>query len=129
MANKVLYHISHISSEYADWLRSADFYKEEISILTNRLAEVSQKYTREDVKSEIEHFQNQFLIQVNNLEQLSHDVREHEKHMSDDAEKLAQHLSNHTLAEHDAMRDRFQTLERVILDLRHEFNKFLSRYM
>jgi hypothetical protein len=49
--------------------------------------------------------------------------------MSADADRLAQHLSNHTLAEHDNMRDRYQVLEKIITDLRHDFNKFLCRYM
>ena len=129
MATQTLYHISHITSEYADWLRAISFYKEEISILKNRLAEVSFKNSKPEVKADVEHYQNQFILQNDNLDVLAHDVREHEKHMSADAERLAQHLSNHTLAEHDNMRERYQVLEKIITDLRHDFNKFLCRYM
>ncbi|MFM1998142.1 MAG: hypothetical protein RL204_89 [Bacteroidota bacterium] len=129
MSTHTLYHISHVTAEYADWMRAISFYQDEIKILKNRLSEVSQRYTNTDVKVEVEHFQNQFIIQNNNLEDLLKDIKTHESHMSADAEKLAQHLSNHTLAEHDSMRDRFTNLEKVITSLRHDFNKFLCRYM
>lgn len=129
MATQTLYHISHVSNEHSDWLRAIDFYKEELTILENRLAEISQKYTREEVKSDVEHYQNQFIIQRANLEDLAKDIRKHEVHMSDDAQRKAQHLSNITLAEHDSMRDRFENLEKFINELRHNFNRFLSRYM
>jgi hypothetical protein len=129
MSTHALYHITHVTSEYADWLRAIAFYKDEIKILQNRLSEVSQRYTNVDVKSDVEHFQNQFIIQGNNLDDLAKDIKEHETHMSQDAEKMAQHLSNHTLAEHDAQRDRFAHLEKTITDLRHDFNRFLVKYM
>ena len=129
MSTHTLYHISHVSAEYADWMRAISFYQDEIKILKNRLSEVSQRYTKTDVKVEVEHYQNQFIIQNNNLEDLLKAIKAHETRMSADIEKLAQHLSNHTLAEHDSMRDRFTTLEKVIAMLRHEFNKFLCRYM
>ncbi len=129
MATQTLYHITHVSNEHSDWLRAIEFYLDEITILQNRLSEVSIKYTREDVKKDVEHYQNQFLIQRANLEDLGKDIKTHEVHMSEDALNKAQHLSNNTLAEHDAMRDRFQNLEKFINNLRHDYNKFLSRYM
>ncbi len=129
MSTHTLYHISHVTAEYADWMRAISFYQDEIKILKNRLSEVSQRYTNTDVKVEVEHYQNQFIIQNNNLEDLLKDIKIHETHMSADIEKFAQHLSNHTLAEHDSMRDRFANIEKVITNLRHDFNKFLCRYM
>lgn len=129
MAQQTLYHISHVSNEHSDWLRGIDFYKDEIHILENRLSEVSQKWTKTEVKAEVEHYQNQFIIQKANLEDLQSGIKQHEVHMSNDAQNKALHLSNNTLAEHDNMRERYQSLERTIVDLRHDFNKFLSRYM
>ena len=59
-----------MSAEYADWMRAISFYQDEIKILNNRLSEVSQRYTNTDVKVEVEHYQNQFIIQNNNLGEL-----------------------------------------------------------
>lgn len=129
MAMHTLYHVSRMSSEHSDWLRALTFYKEELDLLKGRLAEVSMKYTRTEVKAEVEHFQNQFVIQRNNIDELSHDLHEHEKHISRDVQEMAQHLANHTLAEHDSLRDRYFALEKRINELRYEYNRFLARYM
>lgn len=129
MAQHTLYHVSHVSNEHSDWLRGIDFYKDELHILENRLSEVSQKWTKSEVKADVEHYQNQFIIQKANLSDLQNSIKQHEVHMSDDVQNKAQHLSNNTLAEHDSMRERYQILERTLVDLRHDFNKFLSRYM
>jgi len=129
MSEHVTYHISRITSEHSDWLRSIEFYQQELEILKKRLAEVSAKYTNQDVKAEVEHFQNQFIVQRNNLDELHHSIGEHVKHLKQDAAAMGQHLSNVTLAEHDVRREDLEILEKVINNLRHEFNRFLSRYM
>lgn len=129
MSQHVTYHISRITSEHSDWIRSIDFYKQEIEILKKRLSEVSIKYSKQEVRAEVEHFQNQFIVQRNNLDELRHAIGEHVNHMQQDTEKMAQHLSNVTLAEHDQRREDLVSLEKVINELRHEFNRFLSRYM
>ena len=54
MATQTLYHISHVSNEHSDWMRACEFYIQEIQILENRLSEVSQRYTRDDVKADVE---------------------------------------------------------------------------
>lgn len=129
MAESVLYHVSRMSSEHSDWRRGIEFYRQEMEILKKRLAEVSQKYTRTEVKAEVEHFQNQFIVQRNNLDDLKHAIGVHERHLNQDAGQLDNHIANSTLAEHDELRDRFADLEKTINDLRHEFNRFLARYM
>lgn len=129
MAQHVLSHISHVSAEHSSWLRGIEFYNDEIRIMKHRLEEVSSKYTNVDVKKDVEHYQNQFMVQETNLNHLKHDINNHFKHMEQDVEVHAQHLSNHTLAEHDAMRDKYITLEKIINELRHDFNRFLSKNM
>jgi hypothetical protein len=129
MSHAVHTHISHLSLEHNTWLRGVEFYMDELKVQTHRLEEVSSRYTSPEVKSQVEHYENQFKIQKLNLQELRHDVNEHVKHISDDTVKYAQHLSNTTLAEHDAMRDRFVTLEKIINEIRHDFYRFLSANM
>ena len=129
MAQHVLTHISHVSAEHSSWLRGIEFYNDEMRIMKHRLEEVSGKYTNPEVKKLVEHFQNQFMLQEANLNHLKHDINNHFKHMENDVDTHAQHLANSTLAEHDTMRDKYFTLEKIINELRHDFNKFLSKTM
>lgn len=129
MSNHTVSHVSHITSEHREWLRGIEFYNIEIDILKKRLAEISQDYTDSNVKAQVEHFQNQFIVQINNLEELKSAIKKHENHMDNDSESHAQHLTKETLNEHELVRDRYFSLEKVINELRHEFNKFLVKYM
>jgi hypothetical protein len=129
MATQTHYHISRMSNEHHDWMRALDFYKQELGILTKRLSEVSQQYTRTEVKADVEHYQNQFIIQQNNISELQQAFKEHDTHIQHDVANMAQHVSNHTLAEHDNLRDRYFRFEKFIHEMRHDFNRFLSRYM
>ncbi len=129
MAQHVLSHISHVSAEHSSWLRGIEFYNDELRIMKHRLEEVSYKNSAQDIKKDVEHYQNQFMVQETNLNHLKHDINNHFKHMESDVETHAQHLSNVTLAEHDAMRDKYVTLEKIINEMRHDFNRFLSKTM
>ncbi len=129
MANQILTHISHVGAEHSSWLRGIEFYNDELAILKSRLQEVSYKNTKEDAKKQVDHFQNQFLVQETNLNRLEHEINAHFKNMKSDIDTHAQHLGNSTIAEHDALRDRYIVQEKIINELRHEFNRFLCEVM
>lgn len=129
MSQHVLSHISHLGAEHASWLRGIEFYNDELRIMKHRLEEISGKYTSEEVKKQVEHYQNQFMVQESNLNHLKHDVKNHFVHIENDDAEHAHHLSNTTIAEHDTLRDKYMMQEKTINDLRHEFNRFLSKTM
>jgi hypothetical protein len=124
MSHQVLSHVSHIGVEHNDWLRGIAFYMDEIVILEHRLSELSALLEVGESKTQVEHFQNVFIVQRGNLEQLKSDIDANLNHIQKDVEAKANHLSNTTMAEHDAMRDRYTYLEKTLQELRHEFGRF-----
>lgn len=124
MAHQVLSHVSHIGVEHNDWLRGIAFYLDEIKILEHRLSELSQFMDQGDSKIQVEHFQNIFIIQHNNLDALQRDIQTNLEHIQRDVEQKANHLSNSTMAEHDAMRDRYIYLIKSLQEVRHDFGRF-----
>ncbi len=129
MAQHQQFHISRISNEHSDWNRGAAFYLDEMNILNHRLQEISSMYSKEDVKAQVEHFQNQFIIQRNNLETLKKQINVHELHLSQDTIDHAQHLTKETIAEHDALRAQYMDLIQIIVALKSDFYKFVASYM
>ena len=124
------FHISRMNNEQNDWLRGLEFYKQELQIHTHRLSDVSGMYeSKAELKPNVEHFQNQFIVQRNNIDQLAHDLGSFEKKVSHETQKMAEHISDTTLAEHDVLRNRYAALEKTINDLRHEHNSFLAKYI
>ena len=69
--------VPHLSTEHQDWLKAIDFYDNELDILEKRLAEVATKNTGIDAMKGVEHFQNQFIIQRNTIDELRHNINEH----------------------------------------------------
>ncbi|HVZ55364.1 MAG TPA: hypothetical protein VG870_01790 [Chitinophagaceae bacterium] len=121
--------VSHIGHEHQDWLRALSFYKDELAILDRRLREVAIKNTQSEAAQGVEHFQNQFLIQRNNIDELSHRIREHYDKITSEAKITAGHVEKELVREHQALRDDYTGLERLLQELRHDFNRFLSKWL
>ncbi|MFA9221380.1 MAG: hypothetical protein ACEQSL_09350, partial [Sediminibacterium sp.] len=63
------------------------------------------------------------------IDQLAHDLVSFEKKVSNETQKMAEHITAKTLAEHDVLGQRYTALEQTINDLRHEHNRFLAKYI
>ena len=112
--------------ENMTWLRSIDFFRQENSFLKNRLAEVVDGTTDRDFLAQAEHFQNQFIIKDEFLDELRQDVQEQER-------DLTHRFRHQNFSPDSAMRDRQQQLrgqmhylEKEFNSLRYEFNNYLS---
>ena len=120
---------SLLNYEHFDWLKTIDFYKDDLSVLQKRLAEVSFKNTGKEVMADVEHFQNQIIVQRNNLEELSHGIYEHIHHVVEDSRVHAGRVAQPLVEEHGQKKDEFQSLMHVIKGLRSEFNHFIAKWI
>jgi phosphoenolpyruvate-protein kinase (PTS system EI component) len=120
---------TQVNAEHQEWLKGLDFYKEDIHILENRLTEIATKNTSFEARQGIEHFQNQFLVQRNNIDELRHKIKEHISTNGQKTELAAEVIENEMLAEHENLKDEYLSFEKVIKDLRQEFNIYLAKWM
>lgn len=121
--------LKHIKNLNNDGLRGIEFYEQELGILQERLQEVAGDNTADEVQKQVEHFQNQFLIHHNHLDELKHDI-----HVNDQDIEAELLLSNNTVseavaAEHTRVNDSYRQEEKIFNDLRHEFNRFAADWM
>lgn len=122
--------ITHMSNAHSDWLRGLDFYKQELNILKNRLTEIAGKNTDKDVMRDVEHFENQFEIQAENIHKLKHDIKYNVKMAGREAlNSGAGYIDGFLLDQHFYLGERYETEERTVNDLRQSFNQFASAYM
>jgi hypothetical protein len=121
--------VVNIAKGQADWLKALSFYEDELYIMENRLAEVAMKNSSFEARQGVEHFQNQFVIQRNHIDVLKHDIREFEHRLSADAEKHQGHVDKAFQAGHDVLDDKFKTFEKIMNELRHEYNTYLAKWM
>lgn len=122
--------IKHMNNAHTDWLRALDFYKEEIGILKGRLTEIAGKNTAPDVMRQVEHYENQFAIQRDNIERLAHDTRTNVGSAAAESKKSPEGYIDATLlTSHNTLEQRFRQEEKTIHELRHEFNDFAAEWM
>lgn len=116
-------------TDHLQWIKDLDFYKDELSILSKRLVEVVSKNNSPEVMVQAEHFQNQFTIQRNNIDELKHAIGEHNSIVAQELKLHAGRTAQSRIARHEELKDQQETLQQIINDLRNEFKRFLSEWM
>ncbi|MBL7718748.1 MAG: hypothetical protein JNL72_07925 [Flavipsychrobacter sp.] len=122
--------ITHIDNRHNQWLRSLQFYKNELQFLKGRLTEIGGKNTGDEVLRQVEHFENQFKVQADNIDRLSHDIR---LNIQEAGRQLQQssagYVDSNLITRHEQLDDAFLTGEKTINELRQEFNRFSATWM
>lgn len=120
--------VSNVATEHGAWLGKLDAFREEIQVLERRLAEVAGRRNDFEARQGIEHFQNQFLVQRNNIDEVRHRVHEHE-------DAVARHLvpeqgleGAKDVHEHDDIRAEMDGLVKVWEELKADFNQFFLKW-
>jgi subtilase family serine protease len=119
--------IRELHFDHELWLIEMAFWKQEIEVLDKYLAAVNASYSDTVVRAEVEHFQNQFIIQLNFINSLKNDVKAQEALIS----LLEKDISNKKLQQKKAddeydIRDRMLTNQKLYVELKQSFKKWLS---
>jgi len=120
---------TNLGVEKHEWLEKIDFYKGELNILQDRLLEVASKNTGAQSSAEVEHFQNQFILQKNNSDELAHKIREYTHHAFEDLKHHEGHVDSALMVQRKQLGEAVEEHEKILNELRHEFNQFLTRWM
>ena len=122
-------HIDALHFEHELWKSEANFFADELKIYQKRLEYIAGKNTKEDVRKQIEHFQNQFIIQQMNLEDLNHEVKTHEKFLATFASEYPVAIDHQLFADHKIMHEKMEIFKKLYAELKKEFNDFLTVWM
>lgn len=121
--------ITQAGNDHSFWRKGLEFYADEIEIMESRLIEITSKNSSFEARQGIEHFQNQFIVQRNNMDELNHEINLYVQQLGDDAQNHQGRVEVGRLAEHDALQEKYEVFEKVMNGLRHEFNDFLGKWM
>jgi len=115
--------------ENLTWVRSLDFFKQENNFLKNRLSEVVDNTSDKDFLAQAEHFQNQFIIKDEFVDELKHDVNEQEKTLMDRYIKTGNGIDEQVIQRQKNLREQMEYLEKDFTNLRNEFNNYLTLFL
>ncbi|WP_306640710.1 hypothetical protein [Sanyastnella coralliicola] len=122
-------YMNELHEEHQTWVKELEFYKEELEIFRNRLGEVSIKNNKPEERADVEHFQNQFLREIEVIDTLRHDINAHEKVLVEYAKDHPAAVEHTYFRDHTELTDRMQRFEELWKELKNDFNRFLSKWM
>ena len=118
--------ISQNAAECADWRQALRTYRDEFSYDKKALESLCRSTLSKDQLQQVEHFHNQFHIQLINIHDLKQTIKAHERNL-ERYNEAHESPSEELLAKHEELYDRFSSMEATLLDLRNEFNNFRSQ--
>ncbi|OFY83058.1 MAG: hypothetical protein A3F72_18855 [Bacteroidetes bacterium RIFCSPLOWO2_12_FULL_35_15] len=121
--------LNYLHEDHKKWLEEVLFYKDEVKIFTKRLEEIASRNTGIDVQKQVEHFQNQFIIQKEKLDMLQHDLNIHEQWLAIYAKEHPSHIEEELFADHAVMRRQINMFEKIYTELKTEYLDFLEKWM
>ncbi|RYY64527.1 hypothetical protein [Flaviaesturariibacter aridisoli] len=116
--------LAQLTSETAEWRQILRNYRDEFQECKKMLQE-SARLTAKDQLVELEHFDNQFHIQLINIHDLKQEIKQHERRVSYERAQN-DNLSNDTYTEHERLLDAFLVLENTLQQLRGDFRDFVN---
>ena len=129
METQILFN-SDLHFEHVQWQSELSFWEDEIKSFKHRLEELVVRWTDKDVLKQLEHYQNEFILHGEVIDELQHAIHVHETEMSkaDMTDKVSSLDTSHTKY-HIAFRQKMETQREIYADLKRNFYRFLSKYM
>ncbi len=121
--------IYQLHEEHKTWLNKLLFYKDELKIMADRITEVAEKNTSNEVRSLADHFNNQLIIQKEQIDILNHDIKSHELYLEAAALDNPNGIDKEKFSDHKKHRESIAIFEKLFKNLREESIDFLSKWM
>lgn len=113
---------SQLSTECAEWRQILRNHKEDLRQRRRLLQEVCKTPLSKNDYQQVEHFDNQFHIQLINIHDLKQKIKYHEKKMVFEGDNLPEER----YIEHESLLSEFIMQENMLLELRNDFHEFIS---
>lgn len=118
--------IAQVSGECTEWRKQLRQFREKLNLCKEQLLEiVEQTYSKESL-TQVEHYHNQFHIQLINVHDVKHAIKQHEQKMELEKKQKGR-IAIDSLALHEELSNQYQQLEATLSQLLHDFSRFLHR--
>lgn len=128
MKEKAIY-IGDLHFEHEMWRKELKFCDDELKFLTKRLEEVTFFHEdQKDMLREVEHFQNQFIVQKQNIDRFLHDIKLKEHELADFAKDHPVAVDHIHFQDHAKLRNNMEGFAKNYNDLKQEFRQFVAKW-
>ena len=119
--------ISQLSGECNTWRDSLRSCRDDLNQLKKQLQQMAAQNLTKDQLHDVEHYHNQFHIQLINVHDLKQSIKSHDRRVQFETTANSGPLTEDTIAEHERLFEEFQSLDSILKNLREEFGDFIHR--
>jgi hypothetical protein len=119
--------ISQLSGECNTWRDSLRSCRDDLNQLKKQLQQTAAQNLTKDQLHDVEHYHNQFHIQLINVHDLKQSIKSHDRRVQFETSANSGQIAEDTIAEHERLFEEFQSLDSTIKNLREEFGDFIHR--
>lgn len=119
--------VAQLSQECGAWIASLRSRRDEFTLLKKQLQDILSHPVSKENLPDVEHYDNQFEIQLTNINHLKHSIKEHDRIASWEQSTRDGNVTDATWAAHEDLYDRVQHMEHTMDELKDEFSKFLEK--
>src|SRR3954469_5501104 len=116
---------SQLTAECNEWLQILRNYREEFQTSKKSLQEICRKSLPKNQLLDVEHFDNQFHIQLINIHDLKHSIKTHERRIEIESSS-GENINDDIYTIHEELLGEFLSLESTLQELRNDFKNFIS---
>jgi hypothetical protein len=113
--------------DHVMWIAKLKHLKSEIVSLESKLAAIASGSSKSNVLARVEHFQNQFIVQKSNVNDILHAIKMDEKNQRYELVMDSPALEKRKSA-YPPEKDLAETFEKTMQELKSEFAKFESKW-
>jgi len=116
---------SDLQQQINTWKSEVDNVRKEIRDMRSRLEQLAHKKTDPEMLVHVEHFQNQFICQLEVADELFHDLKQSAKKLSNNGVLTIVH-DDRPVDDVDTLYDRMETFKKIYGELKNEFDQFVK---
>jgi hypothetical protein len=120
---------AHLHLICEDFKRTLKFYKSEIPFFKERLDEISEKNTAEEIRKQVEHFENTFIAMNENLDVLMHEVNIKQDAILRDAKEKPDFINLKVHETADELKALIDFTAKGFAETKEHFYRFLSEHL
>lgn len=121
--------IFDLHTEAREWKNRLDFFRDDLMVMENRISEIETRNNAKEVLAFVEHFQNQLILQREQLDILEKEVRNFIQSIDEEVRKNPVAAEHRKKEDDGNLRERVETFERLFQELRQELLRFVAKWI
>lgn len=121
--------VTELTAVWENWTENLKNHRNTLTEYQAELQKASEQQLHTVDMPQVDHYYNQFDIQLNNISHLKHEIKEFEKMAGWDAQNNDGKLSLVSVEQYEKIEDHYESLTHTIQELEIEFKTFLATHL